>query len=134
MPNTYYIPRSAFEKVRRSAVAADIHEVCFLFLGRGSRIKKVVQVPNRAEDTVLHHVFGTRDFDRVSVRPSLKDLCFLGFLHNHIIIAAAPSPGDIRGYPIGTLMFIYSDCHDQLRAFRLCGGRAKYKEKSVVIV
>lgn len=79
----------------------------------------------------MHHVFATADFDRVRARESLKDLNCLGFLHTHILADASPSKGDIRGYPTGTLIFIYSDIYPEFRAFRIMNGRPGYVEKNV---
>ncbi len=133
MPNTYYIPKRQFEKLRKRAEIAEIHEVCFVVFGRGSRIVRLVEVPNRASDTVFHHVIMEADFQRVRKRRSLMHLKCLGFLHTHAVAEAIPSRGDIVGYAKGTLMFIYSDS-DRLRAYRLDDSRRGYIEKQVVVV
>ncbi len=134
MPNTYYIPKRQFDKLRKRAEIAEIHEVCFVVFGRGSQIVRLVEVPNRGSNTVMQHVIKEEDFQRVRRWKSLRHLQCLGLLHTHILSDAIPSRGDLEGYAKGNLMFIYSDDTDRLRAYRLDNSRRGYVEKQVVVV
>ena len=51
------------------------------------------------------------------------ELVLLGILHSHPLSHAVPGPGDLDGYQSGSLIFIYSDIYDELRAFRLRDGQ-----------
>ena len=109
MPTRYYLTVKEFDRLKAAAGKADIHELCYLVFGRGGRIERIIEVPNRAEDTVMQHVIGRADYERARRRKSLAHLKCLGFLHTHPVSPAVPSDGDIEGYPNGTLIFIYSD-------------------------
>jgi len=93
-----------------------------------------MSIPNRAEDTVLTHVIGSRDVHRVRKDRSVRGLWLLGFLHTHPVSVALPSAGDLAGYAPDTLIFIYSECHEELRAFRVARKPGKFIEKKVDIV
>lgn len=134
MPRTYYISRRKLATLKRSAERADIHELCYLVFGRGARIMRLIRVPNRAEDSVMHHVFAARDVCKVRLRESLKQYSLLGYLHTHILSDAYPSQGDVEGYPNGTLIFIYADHCNELRAFRTADESRGYIEKCVRII
>lgn len=131
MPNTYHFPSRSLVRLHRESHKSGIHELCYLLFGRGARIIKTVRVPNRAEDTVLNHVFGTADFERARSHDSVRTLSFLAYLHTHPCSPARPSPGDVRGYEPGTLIFIYADISCDLRAFRLRVGGKRYVEKPI---
>ena len=120
--------------LRLAAARADIHEICYLVLGYGSHIKKLVRVPNRANDTVMHHEFSSNDCARVRSRRAFRKLKCLGFLHTHVVSDAYPSQGDIKGYAPGTLIFIYSDPTNQIRAFRILDRGRGYIEKAVQVL
>jgi proteasome lid subunit RPN8/RPN11 len=134
MPNRYFFPRRFFERVRRAAIAAEIREVCFLVLGRGSHVSSLRRVPNRAEDTVLCHAIVASDVRRVASLCAKERLWLLGYLHNHPYSRAAPSKGDLEGYAPNTLLFIYSDIYNELRAFRTSKNRRRFVEKSVILI
>lgn len=133
MPSTYRIPRPLVSRLQRESWKAGINELCYLVFGKGATISRLVGVPNRADDPVLHHVFGSGDFERVRSRRSLNGLYFLGFLHTHPVPPVSPGKGDIEGYRKGTLIFIYSQVEHSLGAFRLLGGREGYLTKHVVM-
>ena len=133
MPTKYYLTVKEFDHLKTAAREADIHELCYLVFGRGGHIERVIQVPNRAEDTVLNHVISRDDYERARGRKSVAHLKCLGFLHTHPISPAVPSDGDIDGYPNCTLIFIYSDTDEEIRAFRLISARPGYTEKTVLL-
>lgn len=134
MPKTYYISRKDRNRIRASAVRADIHEVCFALFGRGGRIERVIKVPNRAEDTVLHSLILTRDIRRIRSELAGSKLQLLALLHSHPLSRSIPSRGDIQGNDRGSLIFIYSEIYDELRAFRITRNGRGYVEKGVVVV
>lgn len=123
----YHFPLRSLARIRTSAHRAESHELCYLVLGQGRKIKRVVQVPNRAPDPAGHHVFGQADWERVRRQKSTQGMKCLGFLHTHPYGLAVPSKGDIRGYRRGTLIFIYSEVSKELRAFRMLGEAPWYK-------
>jgi len=123
----YHFPLRALARIRASAHRAESHELCYLVLGQGRKIMRVVQVPNRAPDPGGHHVFGQADWERVRRRKSNQGMKCLGFLHTHPYGPAVPSKGDIRGYRRGTLIFIYSELTKDLRAFRMLGEAPWYR-------
>ena len=134
MPGTYRFPRTALRRIAKAAREADIHELCYVVLGRGARVERVLRVPNRAADTVLHHEIRVADFERVRRKQREAGLKCLGLLHTHPLSEAVPGPGDVSGYAAGTLLFIYGDCSEELRAYRLTGGGAVYVEKQIVLI
>lgn len=134
MPNTYYFPKSAFRRIKGSARLADLHELCYVVLGRGGRVSKVVRIPNRAKDTTMRHLVADRDVQRVRRRESVSGLSVLGFLHTHPASTAEPGPGDLAGYADATLLFIYADVYEELRAFRVTSHSPGYVEKAVRLV
>jgi len=133
MPNEYIIPRRILSHIAKDAEKADIHELCYIVFGKGSKIKKVIPIPNRADNTVLHHEIWNKDYSKILKRKSVNNLHCLGILHTHPISIAYPGKGDISGYKVGTLIFIYSDIHEELRAFRITNHHSGYIEKKVVI-
>jgi len=95
---------------------------------------QVVRIPNRADDDVMHSEVDFRDVERTRRRLKILDLHFLGFLHTHPTSRAVPGKGDIRGNEVGSLMFIYADCYEELRAFRRVHESPGYVEKRVLII
>lgn len=120
----YLLGRRSFGQLVRAAERADVHEVCYLAFGRGKRILTLQRVPNRAVDTVMHHVFGVEDFDKACRRARPRGLRFIGYLHTHILSDAVPSAGDLRGYRPGSLLLIYSTTTGALRSFRVRSRRS----------
>lgn len=133
MARPFIFSRNQYYRIKRAAAEAVIHELCYLVFGRERQVVRVIRVPNRASDTVMHHVFGSEDFDRVQSWPSLKKLSFLGFLHTHILSDAVPSLGDIAGYPQKTVIFIYSADTESLRSFEIVGGKIGYIERAILL-
>ena len=133
MPNQYFISRSAFKTLQRAAHAAGIHEICYVVFGSGSRVSQLVRVPNRADES-LHHVIDADDVEKVRCCRSARRYKLLGLLHTHPLSDALPGEGDIRGYSVGSLVFIYSDDSKKLRAFRMTGKGVGYIERPVHIV
>ena len=133
MPNTYFVPRAVLRQIDKTARKADIHEICYVLFGRGSHVHRALRIPNRAPDTVMHTVIETRDVNRARSRASVRRLHVIGYLHTHILSRALPSRGDVRGWNVGTLLFIYSELYQEFRAFRLIHRRPGYVEKRVVV-
>lgn len=129
----YRFEASHIATLRRVCARAGIREVCFLVYGRTRNVKRLVRVRNRAKDAVLHHVFGSADFDRVKKRMSASGLRFLGYLHNHVVSRAVPSEGDINGYRRRAVIFIFSAYYDELRCFRIVKRDVPFVELPVVI-
>ena len=134
MPNTYCFPLRAYRRLKDDAVAAGITEICYLLFGSGSTIKRVVRVPNRAEDTVCSHVFGAEDFARARRGARKHGLNFVACLHTHPVSEAMPGAGDVTGYALGALIFIYSKATGELRAFRITKKGRGFSQKKVIIV
>lgn len=120
----YLLGRRSFIRLTRAAERADIHELCYLAFGRGKRILRLQRVPNRASDTVMRHAFGTGDFDRARRLAKEEGLTFIGYLHTHILSDAKPSVADLKGYPPGSLILIYSATTGALRSFRIRSTRS----------
>jgi hypothetical protein len=133
MPKEYLFPRRSYIAIKKAAAQADLYELAYLVFGLGKEVKRVIRVPNRADKPICQVVFGGRDFDRLRVRSDLLSMHFLGFLHTHPISRAIPGEGDIKGFPIGSLLFIYSDIYEELRAFRLINYEPGYVEKRIVL-
>lgn len=134
MPSAYFVPSSELRRIEKASRKTDIHEICYLLFGRGSHVYRALRIPNRAPDTVMHCVVYNRDVEMARLRRSVRDLHLLGYLHTHILSHAEPSGGDIRGWPTGTLLFIYSKVYRELRAFRWTHEHPGYVEKQIVIV
>lgn len=134
MPNRYFVPRSVLTGIEKAAREADIHEICCLLFGRGSRVWRAVRIPNRAPDTVMHCVIQAEDVAKARLRRSVRGLQLVGYLHTHILSRAVPSKGDVRGWRVGTLLWIYSDLYRELRVFRIAGKRPGYVEKTCILV
>ena len=121
-------------RIEKAANKADIHEICYLMFGRGSRVYRALRIPNRAPDTVMHCVINNQDVAMARLRRSARDFHLLGYLHTHILSRAVPSEGDIKGWSAGTLLFIYSELHKEFRAFRVVDKRPGYIEKRIILV
>lgn len=134
MPKTYAFPRRLLRRVHRAAVRADIEEVCYVVLGRGSRIEELVRVPNRASDRILCHEIWNKDVERAAARAYVLHRCVLGRLHTHPVSRARPSRTDISGYGPGDLLFIYSDLEREIGAFRIRPSGRGFVEKTVLVV
>jgi len=134
MPNTYRFPRRAYRRLKDDARASGIMEVCYLLFGNGATIKRVIRVPNRAEDAVCTHVFGIKDFTSARGQMKKRGLHFIACLHTHPVSGAIPGTGDIAGYAVGVLIFIYSKAASELRAFRITKKGRGFTEKKVMIV
>lgn len=134
MPNQYYFPRTLLRAVRRAARRADIHEICYLVLGRGATVQRLARIANRAQDTVMNHELDSKDVRRILARERREGgLHLLGYLHTHILSRAFPSKSDIAGYRDGTLMFIYSEVFDELRAYRLVPRGKGFLDRPILI-
>lgn len=128
--------------LKRASKRAGLREYCFLVYGRVAkaydtellRVERLVRVPNRAaRGEILHHVFGAADFERVKRKLRGTGLRFFGYLHQHIAWRAVPSEGDIKGYRSRTVIFIYSEIYDELRAFQIVKGNMGFMERGVVV-
>jgi len=130
----FTIERRQIVQLKRAAVRAGIREICYVVLGRGSKIGQLIRVPNRARDTVMRHQISPRDVRFARRRKNALNFPLLGLLHTHIISRAYPSAGDVAGYSQGAVLFIYSDHYDEFRAFRLVGDVKKVVEIPVEII
>lgn len=124
----FEISRKRVDTLRRAAELAGIREICFAVMGRGRKIQKMVRLRNHAPDKVMHHVIANRDVRLVVKRERKNGLRLLGLLHTHILSEAKPGPGDIAGYHVGAIMFIYFELKDEFRAFKLLGRRKGVQE------
>lgn len=120
----FEFPRRERDKIQRAARRAEIFEVCFAVFGRGKRVARAVRLRNRSKSRLGHHAVHLEDIRRARARLRRPELVLLGILHSHPLSHAAPGSGDLEGYRSGSLIFIYSDIYDELRAFRLRDGQA----------